>query len=231
MDGERDILDQSGGRRRSKILARLFWFHFLTSRFRNIPLRRCWWWAFVCRIPRDSSLSPASSSRARAGCLLPYILRIRVWTRGVPLGVIFIIHRAIWTGWTCGLSAYIPGRPTYNMYKSGAPHHFSFCFFHQQSTKSAHTHKNKFIFLPFVFVKFSSRSALDSCRRVNRRPGAKDNTYYYIPYSRSEYNSRPCPVWNGDISSKSIRQLLLASVSTAQEEDKSRDESVVWSAV
>jgi hypothetical protein len=107
---------------------------------------------------------------------------------------------------------------------------FVLLFSPAQSTKSAHTHKNKFIFLPFVFLKFSSRSALDSCRRVNRRPGAKDNTYYFIPYSRSEYNSRPCPVWNGDISSRSIRQLLLASVSTAQE-DKSRDESVVWSAV
>lgn len=174
------------------------------------------------------SLPPAAAAE-RAGCLLPYILRIRVWTRGVPLGVIFIIHRAIWTGWTCGLSAYIPGRPTYNMYKSGAPRHFSFCFFRQHSQPNRHTHTNKFIFFPFVFLKFSSRSALDSCRRVNRRPGAKDNTYY-IPYSRSEYNSRPCPVWNGDISSRSIRQLLLASVSTAQE-DKSRDESVVWSAV
>lgn len=146
MDGERDILDQSGGRRRSKILARLFWFHFLTSRFRNIPLRRCWWWAFVCRIPRDSSLSPASSSRARAGCLLPYILRIRVWTRGVPLGVIFIIHRAIWTGWTCGLSAYIPGRPTYNMYKSGAPHHFSFCFFFSPAVNQIGTHTKTSLF-------------------------------------------------------------------------------------
>jgi hypothetical protein len=91
------------------------------------------------------SLPPAAAAE-KAGCLLPYILRIRVWTRGVPLGVIFIIHRAIWTGWTCGLSAYIPGRPTYNMYKSGAPRHFSFCFFRQHSQPNRHTHTKTSLF-------------------------------------------------------------------------------------
>ncbi len=90
MDGERDILDQSGGRRRSKILARLlFYFIFwpvASVIFRSVAVDD----GLLCVESRGIHLSLPPAAAERAGCLLPYILCLRVWTRGVPLGVIFI---------------------------------------------------------------------------------------------------------------------------------------------